>query len=216
MDNNVDLETFKREEGVDVCARIAKHLEGRVVIAVTGPEGCGKSLVSDSTLHYLDDDRDIKDIPNKGKSVMEEDPGDALGRAHSEIVDHKGRPIRVTIVRDVYDLEKMNDFEGTDIIFFLHSWTKLPKDVNPSLTIDMEHILTNRELFNPEIRGDRVHRKWGITVHDQLLAEKLSQTLSVLKKESDHRVKRDRPTIRNAFLNVAQKAILPLVNALKP
>lgn len=212
----VNLETFDRDQGINLCARIAEHFEGRVVVAVTGPEGCGKSLVPDAMLHHFDDDRNVDDIPNDGKSVMEEDPGDSLGMIHSKIVNHNDKPVRVTIVRNTYHLQKMDEFDGTDVIFFLHSWTKLPKEVKPSMVVDMKEVRNFGDVSIKDFKTPDVHRKWEITFHDQSLQEKLSHTLSVLKKESDYRVKRNKPTIGNAFRNVAQKAISPLVNALRP
>jgi hypothetical protein len=132
----------KRSDLIDLFQRFIQVIEvndgDQLVIAVHGPEGCGKSLVSDSFLHFLDDNRDTVNIPNEGKSVMEEDEGAALGRAHSEIISYNDLPIRFTIAREVRDVKSLPSFDGPDYVVFLHSWEKPPEELAQDITIALD------------------------------------------------------------------------------
>jgi hypothetical protein len=189
-----NLVTNTRDQAIDVFQKIisAIPINKRIVLAVQGSEACGKSLASDSMLHYLDDDRNPKEIPNDGKSVLEKESGDVMGRAQSVIIYHNDVLVRFTIAKNIKDVENLEEFDGPDIIVFLQSWkTVLPDNLKPDVVIEMKNISSFLEVIatsNGKPRHD-VKRGIKINVRNIDLERHLSPVLKQLRRESIRREK---------------------------
>ena len=188
----VDLRLNNRDIAINAFQKIiaATSVENgqRLVIGVWGHENCGKSLVSDSMLHELDDQRQATVIPNDGHSVLEKEAGEVMGRAISVETTHKGKPIRFSIIKNIYDMYDLGDFKGADYIVYLQSWSRHPDEVKPSIEIEMENLPDPENPYSLRDRRDqnKIGRAVKITLHDDRFPD-LEKTLAQLKCESIQR-----------------------------